>query len=69
MTSAGKRIELEHIKLGEVTQSQKDECHVFSVVWSVVLTSKSSAGSRLPGVTTESREVKRHPWMCLGAGG
>lgn len=32
MTSAGKRIELEHIKLGEVTQSQKDECHVFSVV-------------------------------------
>lgn len=32
MTSAGKWIELDHIELGEVTQPQKDGCHVFSVV-------------------------------------
>lgn len=66
MNFSGKWVELEKIILIEVTQTQKDKCHTFFFPHEAPI-SKSSAVSSYPGVTAETKKIKRdHCWGGSG---
>lgn len=55
--------ELEEMVVSDITQIQKDKCHVTCYPLPEASSSKSSDGSVCPGVMAESREVKKdHCW-------